>query len=67
MTDHTVVDHNKHAEHAEHDDHGGNGGGHAGHADMFRIAFWRNLALAIPVLVFSAQIQEWFNYDWSFP
>jgi Cu2+-exporting ATPase len=34
---------------------------------MFRIAFWRNLALAIPVLVFSAQIQEWFNYEWSFP
>jgi Cu2+-exporting ATPase len=34
---------------------------------MFRIAFWRNLALAIPVLVFSEQIQDWFNYDWSFP
>jgi Cu2+-exporting ATPase len=65
MTDHTVVDHNKHAEHADHGGH--DGGGHAGHADMFRIAFWRNLALAIPVLVFSAQIQEWFNYDWSFP
>ena len=48
MTDHTMMDDNK-------------------HADMFRIAFWRNLALAIPVLVFSAQIQEWFNYDWSFP
>jgi Cu2+-exporting ATPase len=23
--------------------------------------------LAVPVLVFSGQIQEWFNYDWSFP
>jgi len=34
---------------------------------MFRIAFWRNLALAIPVLVYSEQIQDWFNYDWSFP
>lgn len=34
---------------------------------MFRVAFWRNLALAIPVLVFSEQIQEWFRYDWSFP
>ena len=49
----------------EHDGH--DGGGHAGHADMFRIAFWRNLALAIPVLVFSEQIQDWFNYDLSFP
>jgi Cu2+-exporting ATPase len=68
MTDQTMVDHNKHAEHADHGGSGsGGGGGHAGHADMFRIAFWRNLALAIPVLVFSAQIQEWFNYDWSFP
>ena len=53
-------------------DHGGHGAGHGGgghgdHADMFRIAFWRNLILAIPVLVFSDQIQEWFNYDLSFP
>ncbi|MFW2332517.1 copper-translocating P-type ATPase [Ilumatobacter sp.] len=34
---------------------------------MFRTLFWRNLVLAIPVLVFSDQIQEWFSYDWSFP
>ncbi len=54
-----------HDEHAGHG--GGGGGGHAGHADMFRVLFWRNLALAIPVLVFSEQVQEWFNYDWSFP
>jgi Cu2+-exporting ATPase len=60
------------AEHDGHDtdhvdEHTGHGGDHANHADMFRIAFWRNLALAIPVLVFSDQIQEWFGYDWSFP
>jgi Cu2+-exporting ATPase len=81
MTDHSThatqpptVDHESHDDHAGHGDQGGHdehsghgGGGHAGHADMFRIAFWRNLALAIPVLVFSGQIQDWFNYDWSFP
>ena len=43
--------------HDEHAGHGGGGGGHAGHADMFRMLFWRNLALAIPVLVFSEQVQ----------
>lgn len=53
---------------SDHDEHAGHsGGGHAGHADMFRIAFWRNLALAVPVLVFSTQIQDWFNYELSFP
>ncbi|MGA9278877.1 copper-translocating P-type ATPase [Ilumatobacter sp.] len=57
QVDHT---HDEHSGHAEH-------GGHADHAEMFRIAFWRNLALAVPVLVFSTQIQEWFNYDWTFP
>ena len=78
MTNHTMTnstEHNGHGDmtggsddHDEHAAHGsGGGGGHAGHADMFRILFWRNLALAIPVLVFSAQVQEWFNYDWSFP
>ena len=34
---------------------------------MFRRLFWRNLLLAIPVLVFSDQIQDWFGYEWSFP
>ncbi len=54
-------------ERAGHDEHGGNDGGHEGHAEMFRLAFWRNLALAIPVLIFSGQIQDWFNYELSFP
>jgi Cu2+-exporting ATPase len=77
MTDHIMMKSTEHADHGdttggsddhdEHAGHGGGGGGHAGHADMFRIAFWRNLALAIPVLVFSEQVQVWFNYDWSFP
>lgn len=48
------------------DEHAGHGG-HEGHAEMFRRLFWANLALAIPVLVFSEQIQEWFGYELSFP
>ncbi len=37
---------------------------HAGHdPEMFRRLFWWNLALAVPVLVFSAQIQDWFGYS----
>ncbi len=36
---------------------------HAGHDPaMFRRLFWWNLLLAIPVLVFSVQVQEWFGY-----
>jgi Cu2+-exporting ATPase len=34
---------------------------------MFRQLFWINLALAVPVLVLSGQIQEWFGYELSFP
>ncbi len=30
---------------------------------MFRRLFWWNLALAVPVLVFSDQIQDWFGYS----
>ena len=37
---------------------------HAGHdPEMFRRLFWWNLALAIPVLAFSDQIQSWFGYE----
>ena len=46
--------------------HGGHGGHdkHAGHdPEMFRRLFWWNLGLAVPVLVFSDQIQEWFGYS----
>ena len=50
-------------EHDQHDDHGGHDK-HAGHdPEMFRQLFWWNLVLAIPVLVFSVQIQEWFGYS----
>lgn len=45
---------------------GGHGGHdkHAGHdPEMFRQLFWWNLVLAVPVLVFSEQIQDWFGYS----
>ncbi|MDH3302818.1 MAG: copper-translocating P-type ATPase [Acidimicrobiia bacterium] len=46
-----------------HDHHGGHDK-HAGHdPEMFRRLFWWNLVLAVPVLVFSEQIQEWFGYS----
>ena len=36
---------------------------HAGHdPEMFRQLFWWNLALAVPVAVFSEQLQSWFGY-----
>ena len=43
---------------------------HAGHdPEMFRRLFWWNLLLAIPVIVFSEMIQDWFGYsidaDWA--
>ncbi len=55
---------------AEHDEnheklgHGRRHDKHAGHdPEMFRRLFWWNLLLAVPVLVFSHQIQEWFGYS----
>ena len=37
---------------------------HAGHSpQMFQRLFWWNVALAVPVLVFSSQIQDWFGYS----
>ena len=49
--------------HAGHAGHGGHDK-HAGHdPEMFRRLFWWNLLLAVPVLVFSDQIQDWFDYS----
>jgi P-type Cu2+ transporter len=47
----------------DHDRQGGHDK-HAGHdPEMFRRLFWWNLALAVPVLVFSEQVQEWAGYS----
>jgi len=75
----TATHHQHHDEHneghsdsgaGEHDHDGGAGGGHDKHAghdpEIFRRLFWWNLLLAVPVLVFSAQIQDWFNYTIDF-
>ena len=68
----TISDHTQHEAHNHHSDdaapanHGGHGGHdkHAGHdPEMFRQLFWWNLVLAVPVLVFSKQIQDWFGYS----
>lgn len=47
------------------DSHGSHGG-HGDHAEMFQRLFWRNLIYAVPILVFSPMIQEWFGYELTF-
>jgi Cu2+-exporting ATPase len=42
--------------------HGHNHHGHAGHAEVYRRRFWVNLILALPVIVYSATIQDWFDF-----
>ena len=55
--------HRHHEHHEHHDEHAGHDK-HAGHdPEMFRRLFWWNVVLAIPVLIFSKQIQEWFGYS----
>ena len=70
ITDHLHTDHADHvdeprATHGTHDQHGHGGHDkHAGHdPEMFRRLFWWNVLLAIPVIVFSEMIQEWFGYS----
>ncbi len=63
----TGMKHGAADEHAGHDMAGMKGGKHDKHEghdpNMFRRLFWWNLILAVPVLVFSGQIQDWFNYS----
>ena len=48
------------AERHQHGDHDK----HAGHEPaMFRRLFWWNLLLAVPVIVFSQMVQDWFGYS----
>jgi Cu2+-exporting ATPase len=47
---------------AQHDDGGHARGGHAGHADVYRRRFWITLILAVPVVVYSETIQDWFGF-----
>lgn len=44
------------------------GGGHDGHADLFQRRFWINLVLAVPVILYSEMVQDWFGFSApSFP
>ncbi len=61
-------DHRAHEEHAAHrplvahDAHAAHDK-HAGHSEaMFRSKFWLTLLLAIPTLIWSEMIQDWFGY-----
>jgi P-type Cu2+ transporter len=55
--------HDAHATHETRGDHGDHGG-HAGHdPDAFRRQFWIVLALTIPVVFWSAEVQEWLGYQ----
>jgi Cu2+-exporting ATPase len=66
MTAHTDMDHTGH--HAVPPTMAGHGADHGhdkheGHSpEMFRDRLWVSLALTVPILYFSTQIQEWFGY-----
>jgi P-type Cu2+ transporter len=45
-----------------HDGHSGHHGGHGEHAEQFRRLFWRNLVLAIPIVVFSEMFSDLLGY-----
>lgn len=48
-------------EHGDHD-------GHRSHEEIFRRRFWINLALSLPVLVYSPTLQDWLSFQApSFP
>jgi Cu2+-exporting ATPase len=50
------------ARHAAHDQHGAHDT-HAGHSvEMFRDRFWLTLALTVPTLLWSHELQEWLRY-----
>ena len=55
-------DHDGHAHHHHDHGHGHGHGGHAGHADIYRRRFWITLILAVPVVVYSEMIQDWFGF-----
>jgi Cu2+-exporting ATPase len=69
--DHGAHSHHEAPEHGEHPDapapattHGTGHDRHAGHSvAMFRDKFWLSLALTIPVVLLSRDIQGWFGYS----
>jgi Cu2+-exporting ATPase len=65
-TDHSTHGHGELGHAAEHEarhDHGHDmHAGHGDHAAMFRRRFWVNLALLIPVVLYSEMVQEWLGF-----
>jgi Cu2+-exporting ATPase len=59
-----AVEEAQHAEHHDdhHDDDAAHHGGHGDHVEQFRRLFWRNLVLAIPVVVFSQMFSDLLGY-----
>lgn len=57
LMDHTAHTHQATPEHGAHDKHAGHDPG------MFRQRFWICVVLSIPVLLFSAMVQEWLNFS----
>ena len=72
MSHDTPAAHDPHSGHDAHADHGAHSGHdqhaahdrHAGHSvAMFRDKFWLSLLLTIPVVIWSADIQQWLGYS----
>ena len=51
-------EHDDHDQDGGHPDHGAGGD----HAAMFRRRFWVSLGLAVPVLIYSGPVQDWFRF-----
>jgi Cu2+-exporting ATPase len=63
-TVHERQEHLREASGTTHDAHAAGHDRHAGHSvAMFRDWFWLSLLLTLPVLVWSADLQEWFGYE----
>jgi Cu2+-exporting ATPase len=62
------MQHESHGAHGGHDKHAGHGmpaahDKHAGHdPDVFRRQFWIVLALTVPVVIWSREVQDWLGY-----
>lgn len=60
--DHEAMVPEDHTGQMDHGAHGDHGGGHGDHADIFRRRFWINLALAMPVILYSEMVQMWLGF-----
>jgi len=52
-----------HGDHGEHGGDDGHGGMHEGHEQMFRRRFFVSTLLSIPVLLYSATLQDWLSFS----